>query len=182
MSEPWPRGRRRVDRVLSDDYLEGLESLDLDAVRALRAEAVQEEADASYVRRLLHGRMDIIRAELARRTDGGPGRVVDELAEILADAGPPTGPMRLVPVEPTRVAERRRHIEQRLGDVDLADVTSRTDEELQDALDRFTADEEHVSRSRHAVQRVVDACNAEIARRYRDGEADVADLLGGPLD
>jgi hypothetical protein len=181
MSDPLPGGRRRIDRVLAEDYLEGLESLDLDAVRALREQAVQEEADASYVRRLLHGRMDIIRAELANREGGASGRVVDELAEILADQGPPTGPMRLVPVEPTRVAERRREIEQMLGDVDLADVTSRTDDELRAALERFTIDEERVSRSRHAVQRVVDACNAEIARRYRDGEADVADLLGGPL-
>ena len=180
MSEPIRGGRRRIDRVLAEDYLRGLESLDLDSVRALREEALQEEADTSYVRRFLHGRMDIIRAELARRAGGAHGRVVDELVDILTDEGPPTGPMRIVPVEPSGVPERRREIEQMLGDVDVADVTSRTDEELRAALERFTAEEEQVSRSRQAVQRVVDACNAEIARRYRDGEADVTDLLGRP--
>jgi len=178
VSDPLPGGRRRIDRVLAADYLDDLESLDLDTVRALRQEALQEEAEASYVRRLLHGRMDIVRAELVRRAHGASGRVLDKLAEILADEGLPNGPHRHVTVESTRVGEHRREIEQMLGDVDLADVTSRTDAELQAALERFVADEERVSRSRRALQQVVDSCNAEIARRYRDGEADVADLLG----
>ena len=62
---PHPQGRRRIDRVLADDFATDLSSLDLDEVRARRREAEQEKADLSYVRRMLQGRMDILRAELA---------------------------------------------------------------------------------------------------------------------
>ena len=38
-------------------------------------------------------------------------------------------------------------------------------------------------RKRRAVQKVMDACSAEITRRYRDGEADVDALLSeSPAD
>ena len=60
-------GTRRIDRVLSEDYLTALGEQSLAEVRALRDEAEQEEVDLSYIRRLLQGRMDIVRAELSRR-------------------------------------------------------------------------------------------------------------------
>lgn len=44
-----------------------LERLGLDQLRALRRETLEQEADLSYLRRLLQGRMDILRAELDRR-------------------------------------------------------------------------------------------------------------------
>lgn len=47
--------------------------LRLSELRALRRDAQRDEADLSYVRRLLQGRIDILRAELARR---GPTSVV----------------------------------------------------------------------------------------------------------
>lgn len=177
MSESMPGGRRRIDRVLAADYLQGLESLDLDAVRGLRRDAVQEEADLSYIRRLLHGRMDVVRAELVRRASGDPGRLVDDLPGILSDERNGGGSHRYLSVEPSRAGEHRRDVEQVLGDIDLTDVTLRTEEELQAALDRLAEYEARLSSSRHAVQQVVDACNAEIARRYRDGEAHVGALL-----
>ena len=68
MTEPLAGGRRRIDRVLAEDYLADLPGRDTDEVRSMRREAQQEEADLSYVRRMLQGRMDILRAERARRT------------------------------------------------------------------------------------------------------------------
>jgi hypothetical protein len=38
-------------------------------------------------------------------------------------------------------------------------------------------EEQEVSDKRRAVQTVMDACTAEVTRRYRDGDADVSDLL-----
>ncbi len=38
-----------------------------------------------------------------------------------------------------------------------------------------------MSRNRRRVQEVMDACTAEIARRYQSGEATVDDLLAGRL-
>lgn len=176
---PLAGGRRRIDRVLGGDFLQELESGSLDAVRTRRADAEQEEADLSYVRRLLQGRMDIIRAELQRRAGGSSGSIVDQLASILAD-GPPGAPHGLgrhMTVEPSRVDEHRRAVEQLIADVGISDVVSLADTELADALARIEEYERAVSHIRRRVQEVMDACTAEIARRYKSGEASVDDLL-----
>jgi hypothetical protein len=173
------KGTRRIDRVLAEDYLAGLHEAPLADIRALRTEAEQEEADLSYVRRLVQGRIDIVRAELARRTGGGEGSLVESLASVLADQtrGPARGMGRHVTVEPTRVDAHQRYVESLVADVDLSDTTARTDAELQNALDVLSSEEATVSGKRRRVQEVMDALSAEITRRYRDGEADVANLL-----
>lgn len=184
MTEPLPGGRRRIDRVLAEDYLDGLGSLPIAEVRELRLEAQQEEADLSYIRRLLQGRIDIVQAELVRRGDGGTGgdggSVVDQLPEILADGTPGRSSARHITVQPSRVDEHRRQVEKIWADVGISDVTSQSPAQLRAALDVVADYERRVSRTRHQVQRVTDACNAEIARRYRDGEANVDDLLRDP--
>src|SRR3712207_2206823 len=93
MTDPMPGGRRRIDRVLGEGFLDGLRELPLQEVRARRREAEEEEADLSYVRRLLQGRSDILRAEIARRGGGthvsgasGDDELVRRLTEVLTDA------------------------------------------------------------------------------------------------
>jgi len=61
-----------------------LPGLTLDGLRTLRRDAQQEEADLSYLRRLLQGRIDILRAETGRRT-APDTPVLDRLPEILTD-------------------------------------------------------------------------------------------------
>ena len=179
--DPMPGGRRRIDHVLDADFLTDLGTVALADVRARRHEAEQEEADLSYVRRLLQGRIDIVRAELGRRSGDERGSLVDQLAGILAD-GPAAGPHgmgRHNTVEPSRVAEHRRSVEQLVSDVGVSDVVNRSDDELAESLTRLTNYEAAVSRNRRRVQEVMDACTAEIARRYQSGEATVDDLLAG---
>jgi hypothetical protein len=48
--------------------------LSLAELRALRRDAQQEEADLSYLRRLLQGRIDILQAELACRRSSPTAR------------------------------------------------------------------------------------------------------------
>src|SRR3954454_3278630 len=68
--------------------------LSLPALRTLRRDAQRDEADLSYVRRLLQGRIDILRGELGRRSPAGAtavvtveeASVVERLSEILTDA------------------------------------------------------------------------------------------------
>jgi hypothetical protein len=178
--DPMPHGNRRIDRVLADDYLERVSAAAMDELRELRHEAEQEEVDLSYIRRLVQGRMDIIRAELARREGGGSGSLIEDLPAILADHGraPAHGLGRHATIEPSRADEHRRYVEQLVADVDLSDVGARELEELQTVLEALRREEADISAKRHRVFEVVDACSAEITRRYRDGEADVADLLG----
>jgi hypothetical protein len=44
-------------------------------------------------------------------------------------------------------------------------------------MGRLVRYEQEVSRRRQQLQRTADDCSAEIARRYREGEAQVDDLL-----
>ncbi|MER7752734.1 ABC transporter substrate-binding protein [Kitasatospora sp. NPDC097643] len=172
-----------------------LERLGLDQLRTLRRETLEQEEDLSYLRRLLHGRMDILRAELDRRPGGGPlrpagpggdgpaGDLLDRLPAILTDA-PSTvrRSARHVTLGPPRGYESQLEADALMGDVQLADLAAHPAEELLAALERLRAHEREVSGRRQLLLRTADGCNAEITRRYRDGEARVDDLLtGGPL-
>jgi hypothetical protein len=175
-----PGGRRRIDRVLAPDYVADLKQLDLDEVRARRDDAAQEETDLSYLRRLLHGRIDIVRAEQKRRAEGGSSSVVERLVEILSDNAvgvAPAGSGRPQPLEPSRAEAHRRHVEALVSDADLSDVSSLPAERLDLALRTYVAEEASVSQRRREVQKVVDLLNDEIGSRYRAGSASVDTLL-----
>ena len=147
----------------------------------MRQDADQEETDLSYLRRLLQGRLDILRAELQRRDGGGQAEtLVDALPRILADEGGgdnPHGLGRHVTTEPSRADSHRRYVEALVADVDLSDPDRHDEATLRRLLGTLEREESEVSDLRHRVQQVMDACTAEIGRRYREGDADVGDLL-----
>ncbi|MFD6887351.1 AmfC protein [Streptomyces sp. NPDC059957] len=152
-------------------------ALGLPELRGLRRDAQRDEADLSYVRRLLQGRIDILRAELARRTDP-EAPVVDRLSEILADApSSRSASARHVTLGTPHGEEYRLLAAEMLSDVELSDLGARTDEELHEGMGRLVRYEQQVSRRRQQLQRTADDCSAEITRRYREGEAQVDDLL-----
>ncbi|MBT2444656.1 ABC transporter substrate-binding protein [Streptomyces sp. ISL-36] len=172
-----PPLQRTGEAALPERSQPDLAALRLPELRALRRDAQGDEADLSYVRRMLQGRIDILRAELARRTDP-EAPVLDRLSEILADA-----PSRLrtsarhVTLSTPRSEEYRRLAAEMLSEVELSDLGARTDDELHTAMGRLAGYEQQVSRRRQQLQRTADDCSAEIARRYREGEAQVDDLL-----
>jgi len=163
----------------------GLAALDLAALRALRRSGQEEEADLSYLRRLLQGRIDILRAELASRRGEDlrqavpAGDLVDRLPEILADGPTRFRSARHVTLGTPRGERYGREADELMGDVQLADLAAHGGDELAAALERLAGHEREVSHRRQAVQRTVDGCSAEITRRYRAGEARVDDLLAG---
>ncbi|PSM44386.1 hypothetical protein C6Y14_04935 [Streptomyces dioscori] len=164
----------------------------LPELRGLRRDAQRDEADLSYVRRLLQGRIDILRAEVGRRTESsgevrddghrapavGEASVVARLSEILTD-GPARhrSSARHVTVGTPYSEEYRLLAAEMLSEVELSDLEARTDPELDAAMGRLVRYEQQVSRRRQQLQRTADDCSAEIARRYREGEAQVDDLL-----
>ncbi|MER6207831.1 MULTISPECIES: aerial mycelium formation protein [unclassified Streptomyces] len=179
-----PAGRRppvqRVDSPLLpvDPPAPDLTVLRLPELRALRRDAQRDEADLSYVRRLLQGRIDILRAELARRSPAGAASVVDRLSEILADApARHRSSARHVTLGTPHSEEYRLLAAEMLAEVELSDLEARTDLELTTAMGRLVRYEQQVSRRRQVLQHTADGCSAEIARRYREGEAQVDDLL-----
>jgi len=177
----FPGGNRRIDRVLAEDYLSGLADRPIEELRVMRTDAEQEETDLSYLRRLLQGRLDILQAEVDRRAGRGPGgSLLEALPGILADEGgasAPHGLGRHVTVEPSRVDSHRRYVEALVADTDLSDPGRHDDAALARLVDVLEREEAEVSDRRRAVQAVMDACTAELTRRYRDGDASVADLL-----
>ncbi|MFE3633202.1 aerial mycelium formation protein [Streptomyces cellostaticus] len=155
----------------------------LPELRTLRRDAQRDEADLSYVRRLLQGRIDILRAELARRGRASvpapaDASVVERLPEILTDApARQRSSARHVTLGTPLNEEYRLLAAEMLGEVELSDLGARTDRELTCAMGRLVGYEQEVSRRRQRLQRVADDCSGEIARRYRVGEAQVDDLL-----
>jgi len=77
------------------EALPDLASLSDEALRELIRELVEDEREVSYRRRILHGRIDILRAELVARLQVSGGRSildqvdVDNLAGILAGKSQP---------------------------------------------------------------------------------------------
>ncbi|MEU0412282.1 aerial mycelium formation protein [Streptomyces griseorubiginosus] len=164
-----------------------LARLSLPALRTLRRDAQRDEADLSYVRRLLQGRIDILRAELARRSPAGRGSlverlpeasVVERLPEILTDApARHRSSARHVTLGTPHSEEYRLLAAEMLAEVELSDLSARTDLELNTAMGRLVRYEQQVSGRRQRLQRTADECSGEITRRYREGEAQVEDLL-----
>ncbi|WP_189324998.1 RsiG family protein [Streptomyces flaveus] len=193
--------RPPVQRTDSPPVERDLSGLRLPELRMMRRGAQRDEADLSYVRRLVQGRIDILRAELGRRADparssatapvaeeassgsfGSSGSsissVVQRLSEILTDApARQRSSARHVTLGTPHSEEFRRQAADMLAEVELSDLEARTDLELNTAMGRLLRYEQQVSRRRRQLQRTADDCSAEIARRYREGEARVDDLL-----
>lgn len=188
------------DELLRSDYLEGLDLRPLDAVRAMRVRCVEAETGVSYLRRLVQGRLDIVRRERDRRAaaPGGPGvaesssaasdvdraeDLVRELVDVLGEGPRAGGVGRLSQtLEPTDldgafVAELDE-LTARLG---VGPQTLDTDE-LAAVEDDFADLERRLSQRRQAFFSTIDALQAEITRRYRDGEATVDALLAADAD
>jgi hypothetical protein len=181
-----PTQRTDSPPLPSDAPAHELTALSLPELRTLRRDAQRDEADLSYVRRLLQGRIDILRAELTRRTPVGSASVavpaeasvVERLAEILRDApARHRSSARHLTLGTPQGEEYRRLAAEMLAEVELSDLDARTDLELNTAMGRLVRYEQQVSRRRQRLQRTADECSTEIARRYRDGEAQVDDLL-----
>jgi DNA-binding transcriptional ArsR family regulator len=189
MTEYLPGGRRRVDRVLGPQFLQDLTGLPLEEIRARRVDADTEEADLSYARRLLQGRIDILRAELAGRHGDGPlagqpglphsdEEIVGALSRILgAESRSDHGMGRYLGAQPTRIGEHRREAERAVADVGGSDLAALEELELLEAIERLVSIEVRVSRTRREVQRVVDTLTQEVARRYMSGEVAVGSTV-----
>ena len=181
MTEPMQGGRRRIDLVLAEDFLADIDSVDLDDVRYPPA-----GGRAGGCRPLLH-------PADAAGPDGHPaGRAVPPLGarrRHREDRRPPSrilsddagradhGLGRFLTVEPSRVDEHRRKVEQVIADVGVSEVEGHSDDEVRAALRRLEELEREVSETRQRVQKVMDALTTEITRRYRTGAANVDDLL-----
>ena len=177
--KPAPAGGAAVDALRAPDFLENVTRLPMSEVRRLRRDAEQEEVNLSYTRRLLQGRLDIVRRELQRRAESDGRSLVDLLPEILAEKGrgPAHGLGRHQTVQPQAPEEYESWVNSLTPGVDLSSISALPDAKLEKAARSLAAAESGLSERRRGVQQVMDGLAAELGRRYRDGEADVAALL-----
>jgi hypothetical protein len=189
-----------IDRLLSDDYLEGMDGFEMAELRERRQACQEVETSLSYFRRLIQGRLDIVHAEISRREAGGEasdlGDLIERLPSILAERTGPAGaagatgaagaagqtstsgrgPLPEV-IAPTDVDELARQLNDVVDADRLASLPSRTDEEVRALADELTELERTVSAQRRGVHERIDALQEEIVRRYKSGEATVDALL-----
>ncbi len=173
-----PAGGPAVDALLDPAFLADVGGLPMAEVRRLRRQAEQSEVDLSFTRRLLQGRLDIVRRELQRRAEHDGRTLVDLLPEILAEKGrgPAHGLGRHQTVQPSAPEDTESWVNS-LTPVDLSAVPELSDADLESAARALTEAERGLSERRRGVQQVMDGLAAELGRRYRNGEADVAALL-----
>ena len=171
--------RRRIDIVLEPGYLEGLDTLDLDELRRRRDTAEDVEAQISYYRRLLHGRMDLLNFELRRRSGEEERTLLEALPEILASGMILGGEPNLRHIEtmpPIPTTTGRRLIDKIMDDGVLTELPDLTEDEVREAIDRLREVETELSNQRKQLHSVIDSVQDEIVSRYRSeqGEATVS--------
>lgn len=163
-------GKRRIDRILTPGFLDGLDELEMDEVRSRRDLSRAERDYLSFLRRLLQGRRDLLQDEQRRRREGGePGSVVERVTAVLSDAprGPSRGEAVIVSLPEEEIALARRRVERLLSDARLSDLVALSDEELGITIDRMDEEERTISDTRSKVLAAHDALQEELKRRYR---------------
>lgn len=180
MTEP---KRRLVERIIDPAYLEGLGDKPLEQLRSMRDECKEAETEISFERRLAQARIDILSAELDRRSGGGDDDLMSRLPQILATEGRAEGGLPLPSRAPDFSIPRnadipRRRIEEIVGEQTLSRLPSLPTEELRGILASLGDHEKSLSSRRKGVQEVMDTVQAEIVRRYVSGEADPTAALG----
>lgn len=175
--------RRRIDRVTAEDYLDGLDTVAPSTLRTMRDECREEETRLSYARRVAHGQLDIVRAELQRRSGGDGGDLVETLSAILADdPAPRSREARTVPVySPDDEHYGHRSHDTLIDDPALGRVPDLDDDELATLLQRLQEKEAHVSALRRTVLDHLDALQHELISRYRDGGVNLDEVVASAV-
>jgi hypothetical protein len=153
-------------------------SLSLGELRVMRTTLQEEEDVVSFVRRVAQGRLDIVRAENARRSSGSHASAAP--GELAAVFGQQQGSGSARPPRDTNVsADHPRVVEltdicDRLHFADFADLDDDELSALEAALAAFEAAR---SAERKALFGRIDALSRELIERYKTGGATVDSLL-----
>lgn len=162
----------QLEQVLDDDFLAGVETWPAAELRTRRDLAEQAEGRVSYSRRILQGRIDLLRGEAASREGGDD--LVARLPGMLADRG--SGPRN-----PASVRMPRTLAPPEAGDTEadagVLHLGELDDAELAELATRYADLERELSGHRRRLFDVIDRLQAELAERYRSGATTVSELL-----
>jgi hypothetical protein len=165
MTEPHDRSAH----VLDPAYLVGIEELSIDALRTKHAECVELETEVSYVRRLTQARIDILEAEINRRSSGqSMEELIQQLPQILADTGPRGNPassrlpLQMAPEQDSEWAPDLQRF-----DGLLTNLPTLSDTEVAEAIVGLRSLEREVSDQRRELHGVIDRLDASLAAQLR---------------
>jgi len=183
-------GSRRIDRVLSPAFVQGLPDLADAELRERRDLAIAEEADLAYTRRLVDGRLALLLAERARRersertADLGQ-RSDDEIvaglvAALLSSAPQDAGgsqddaarevvDARDMPVVPSNAGIYHRDAERAFADIRFSDLGSLEDTDLVEHAALLSALEQRLTGDRGRVLEVLRLLRREADTRTHAG-------------
>lgn len=171
--------RRTVDRIVDPGYLENLQAMPIDELRRKKGECEVLEVEVSYARRLIQGKLDILRYGVERMAAGdavGVTEMVGDLPGILSDGI--SGSARLSRIlAPASADNQRREVDRLASDADLARLEQLSAQEMDEIVARLAEAEKETSQKRRRVQQVMDQLTAELIRRYREGQEDPTALL-----
>jgi hypothetical protein len=180
MGNTTAHGRRRIDRMVSADYLLDIEAQPVAQLRTLRDECREEEEHLSYARRVLQAQLDIVRTEAARRAGGDEtDPLLASLPSVLAD------PPATEPRDPRAMALHVPDLSgKRAGDLDAPDtglsrLPDLSDAEIANLIGRLAEQEAQVSQQRRIVLEHIDRIQSELVRRYRDEGLAIDDVVAG---
>ncbi|MEX2548867.1 MAG: hypothetical protein WD638_01465 [Nitriliruptoraceae bacterium] len=168
------------DALVPADTLGELVSLPTPELRRMRNLCEEAEEGVSYARRLLQGRLDILRAALDDRDEPAAGHLLSSLPRILSDRG---GHADASHARSTRVrvppgADRySAALDTVLAEDEAEALEERSIDDLERLVVRLGAYEHELSVRRRALFDRIDALRSELADRYKDGRADVRELL-----
>lgn len=185
MSQTEEPHQRRIDRILADGYRGDLSARPTAELRAMRDECEEEESGLSYARRVVQGRLDILRAEALRREETGDdvGGLLEALPGILGSDGHSSDPMTTRATRhlvPPHVEYHRRGVDTIADEDSMADLGERDAEELAELVEKFRRVESELSAKRRVVLDHIDAIQAELIVRYKSGATNVSEVLADP--
>lgn len=179
-----------TEQLTSPDYALAVKDLALAVIRQRRSACQSTEESLSLQRRLVQGRLDIVQAELYRRSgNGDPTEVQDLVAQlpaILVERGDRhLGPGRLTSLgeEDSPLGDDFDTFSELLNGIvspnRLSNLAEEDEEELRAIADQLDQLERSISANRHQLHKNIDIFQEEIVRRYKTGEASVDGLLQG---
>ncbi len=177
-----------LEELTGPEFASAVESLPLDELRRRRTACQDAEEALSLQRRLVQGRLDIVQADLYRRSGGSDDEVanlVASLPDILVEHGDRhLGPGRLTSVESGSIAlgadfeKLVDRLDEIVDGAKLSSLDSYDESDVRRIADELDELERGISVKRHQLHKHIDRFQEEVVRRYKTGEASVEGLLG----
>jgi hypothetical protein len=170
------------ERLSEPGFLHRLETRTMDDLRSMRSASGRIEAQLSFARRMVQGRLDIVEAERIRRAKGlSPSNLAELVAALPAmlsgrvqsegsgfrsrDVGDHDDPML------------EAKLDSILDGGALMGLPASSDAQLAAVASRLVEFEREVSDQRRLAIHAYEALSAEVIRRFRDGEVPVESVL-----